>query len=327
MLFKSYFLRRGIFRIGPLVILEALSTRFPQDMPLFLSNLTGLPGLASRIIHQKNDETRIKLTSNAGSDLLFVQDSPGREDIFHEILKSNESLVVIASSDRTFPIQTDVRYPTGLMNPSDAENFWKGTNKFIYVENLDLTVKNLSALPGGVMPNPVTGSVRFTVNKPISIVHNAPDLAFMSGRTRPGPQWETRKRATQIAREHWSDFVYIAAEDIPPAKWRRIARKHTFGFCVEGGGLSPSPKFFDLLLARTIPIIRESSISEVHTELPCVVVEDWQASSLSRDFLEEEYLRLKSVWRDWEQVFERVTLRFWWDFIHKDTKTPRHQDQ
>lgn len=316
--FKFSCLQRGIFRMGPLVILEVLSTRFRQDMPLFSSNLTGLPSLASRIIHQKNDEMRIKLTSNAGSGLLFVLDGSRREDLFQEIVRSKENIVVIAGSDRTFPVQTDLRYPTGLVDSSDAGSFWEGTNKTIFVENLDLTVENLSALPGGVMPNSVTGSVRFTFNKVFSPEPRSQNFAFMSGRTRSGPQWETRKQAAQIARDHWSDFVYIAKGDIPPAEWRRIARKHTFGFCVEGGGLSPSPKFFDLLLARTIPIIRESSISEVHAELPCVIVSDWQANSLSREFLEEEYQRVKSAWSDWEQVFERLTLRFWWDFIHKN---------
>lgn len=316
--FRSPFFRRGLFRAGPLVVLEALATRFPQDMPVFLANLTGLPSMASRIVYQNKAVMRVKRTRNTGSSLLFAQDSPLRDDIVREILKSEESLVILAGSDRTFPRQKDLRYPIDLMNSPDARSFWEETNKTIFVENLDLTADHLLALPGGVIPNPVTGSVRVTLNKQLSKMPDAQNFAFMSHRNRSGPQWETRRQASKIAEEHWSDFVHIVKDDIPPAQWRRIARKYTFGFCVEGGGLSPSPKFFDLLLARTIPIIRKSSISGVHTELPCVIVNDWRAGSLSRNFLEEEYQRIEARWRDWEEVFARLTLRYWWDFIHRN---------
>jgi hypothetical protein len=100
-----------------------------------------------------------------------------------------------------------------------------------------------------------------------------------------------------------------------------LAGKFSFVACVEGGGLSPSPKFFDVLLAKAFPIIRESAMSSVHERLPCVVIPSWEPDYLSERYLLDQFQILKAEWGNWSKVHERLSQQYWADYVFSHRST------
>lgn len=138
---------------------------------------------------------------------------------------------------------------------------------------------------------------------------------IVSHRHRDGNQWRKRKTVSQLAREPWSEFCWDLDESVRFGTWKRLVKGFPFGTCVAGGGLTPSPKFFELLLLRVIPIIEQSPLSEIHEQFPCVVVPGWREDALSRELLESEYQRLASLWKSWDHVFNRLSAASWEKFL------------
>jgi hypothetical protein len=85
--------------------------------------------------------------------------------------------------------------------------------------------------------------------------------------------------------------------------------KYTFTLCVNGGGLDPSPKAFEAIIAGSIPIIKYSSgIYSAYKDLPVVTsekLEKWLHSV--RPFYEDIKLR--------REILYKLTYEYWNSYI------------
>lgn len=61
---------------------------------------------------------------------------------------------------------------------------------------------------------------------------------------------------------------------------------HSFVLCVEGGGVDPSPKAWQVLEQGAIPIIRSHSLTEAYRRHPVVIAPDWASEHISAEKLQ-----------------------------------------
>lgn len=292
------------------------SVRIPKVRYLALMSLSGLASVARFVQISARDGSDIQEREFSRGILLYLQDSLDRQRLYHKAANWPGKLVFIGGRDLTMPRQVDTRWgPSEPIPPVLLAQLETGAKK-LFVENLDDTSAPLHPIPGGVLPTPILGAYRFAKVVPFADVRNKSGVLLCSHRIRQGPQWELRKEVTQIAESQWSDFATVEA-GLSRREFNRQASKHLFGLCVEGGGVSPAPKFFDLLLRQCIPVVVDGPLASVYSELPCVVVSRWSAEVLSADFLASEHDRLRGEWRDWGQVYERMSLDWWVDYVKK----------
>lgn len=282
--------------------------------PLRFRDLTGLARRSARFI--RFDPYREELRNpKKGLDLVFMVDTLRRGELYQELLNSPEALVFVGSRDLTIPNQIDARAPASVVKESQFLNETSLKQKSLFCENLDDSSSHFSAIPGGVLPRPIKSTYRFVKGGSFKKLNKDRQLVIVSHRHRDGMQWRKRKTVSQLATGPWSEFCWNLDESVRFGTWKRLVRGFSFGTCVAGGGLTPSPKFFELLLLRVIPIIEHSPLSEIHEQFPCVVVPGWQKDALSREFLESEYQRLVSLWKSWDHVLNRLSAAQWDKFL------------
>lgn len=302
-------------------ILDVHSTRIPKQDPHAMDLLCGLAFVASRVetsARTGRDVDAVEFRRNRDSQLLYLQDSEDRASLYAKAAAWPGASVFIGGRDLTIPRQIDTRFRQQLPPvPAVLASQLEAGRKKLFVENLDAEGSSISALPGGVLPSPLVGSLRVAHRGKFAPIGSNRRLLLCAHRVRSGPQWGERKRVSAIAASDWQGFATVAGEERQSmAEFNRLAEQHVFGLCVEGGGLTPSPKFFDLLLRQCIPVIRSSPISSVHSEhFPCVVVSNWSPNSLTAEFLREEYIRLREVWSTWDSVFDAMEASKWRDYV------------
>ncbi|MEQ9086774.1 MAG: hypothetical protein RIE23_06175 [Pontimonas sp.] len=240
-------------------------------------------------------------------------------------VKSRAKVIFFGSEDCTFPRQTDVRWRS--FDDSEIWEFRKVIDKTRaswFVENLDTDFQGVEAIPGGLLGNGPMQSWRFVTGGNFEEKRQNQKLLLISHRIRSDPQYDSRRKVTALGEGGWSTFSHVirpvedenlTGSEMDITKWRKLAGHFSFVACVEGGGLSPSPKFFDVLVAKSIPIIRESAISPVHELLPCIVVPSWEEEVLTEDYLLASLDEIRAKWKDWSSVFERLTDDFWADYV------------
>lgn len=240
---------------------------------------------------------------------------------------SQAKTIFFGSEDCTFPRQTDIRWNS--FSDSEIKEFEKVMRKSQanwFVENLDTTFPGVEAIPGGLLGNGPMQTWRFVTKGEFQEKRHEGKLLLISHRIRTDPQYDSRRKVTQLGEGSWSSFAYVVrpvedenltGSEMDIIEWRNLAKRFSFVACVEGGGLSPSPKFFDVLVGKTIPVIRESAISPIHELLPCVVVPSWDKDSLTEDFLLTQLDAIRARWKNWSTVFERLTDEFWAEYVFK----------
>lgn len=315
-------LPQGVTRRLPFQVVELMSIRPTKHRAVRASakNLTGLLSRGSSLL-MLNDES-------------FVFHRRESNDLYAGILMSNmsssklrtalstiqESTLVLGGFDATFPEQIDKRFPP--RGPGEIFDLSQALARFkqVYVENLVGDGPNLSPIPGGVMSHPWRGSVVFTSTIPRQ---KAPrNLVFCAHNTRRGSeQWETRRRVTNLARGPWSSFTTVQSGRSSLRSFRRELQRHPFTLCVEGGGIDPSPKFFEALLKKSIPIIRDSDVADAYRHFPVLVIPEWEARHLSPEVLGRAHEDILGEWPDWTKVLERLSMRYWRELIIRGDST------
>ncbi|WP_139186617.1 hypothetical protein [Sulfitobacter delicatus] len=132
---------------------------------------------------------------------------------------------------------------------------------------------------------------------------------------REGEQWKIRREVTTRAEGEWSDWCTVAREELSEPEFLAEVENHAFVFCVEGGGLDPSPKAWQAILHGAIPIIRKTGTYRAYAELPVAFVPDWRANCFNPECLK--------VWRNHlapyydepalrASTLTRLGLDYWW---------------
>jgi hypothetical protein len=200
--------------------------------------------------------------------------------------------VVYVGDDPTFPRQTDRRYPEESLEENEAliaRLRARGAHG-VFVENLDTSGVGAAPLPTGVLPTMAMGSVRLVATRPGRAGVAPRRLRVLSAaRVREGEQWEPRRQVAALAKGRWSGFCDHLDEEVDARQFRRLLSTYAFILCPQGGGLDPSPKAWEALLAGCIPIVQRTPTSEAYAHLPVHFVDAWVPEVLSEDRLNDAY--------------------------------------
>lgn len=228
-------------------------------------------------------------------------------------------ILISGSEDATLPRQTDRRW-----RPFDAEERALIARILAspllvrwFVENLDdPAVPKMVPLPlGRVFPE---GQGAVPLPEVGLALPERPLRVLCGHRLRPGPQWETRRHVTDLARGPWAEFTTLLQEDLSEPDFLAQVAGHSFVLCVEGGGVDPSPKAWQVLEQGAIPIIRSHSLAAAYARLPVVIVPDWAPGHITPAAL--------ALWRAQrapqfaegparQKLLHRLSLDFWWGEI------------
>lgn len=264
--------------------------------------------------------------SGSVDSLYIIENDPQwRLEMLKFAAGTEAKTVFFGSEDCTFPRQSDIRWRS--FSDSEIAKFRKVMgrgNASWFVENLDTPFPGVEAVPGGLLGNGPMQTWRVVTDGGFVEKRRHGKLVLISHRIRSDPQYDSRRKVTELGEGAWSSFSHVirpvedenlTGTEMDITEWRRLARQYSFVACVEGGGLSPSPKFFDVLVGKSIPIIRESAISPVHELLPCVVVPRWEDTVLTEHFLLDKLAEIRGRWKSWSSVFDRLTDSYWADHV------------
>lgn len=313
-------------------ILRPHATRlFPKNHGANAYTVTGIAAFCDWVLLSDNHAPHTHLRRNHPTDHprhIFVS----LRAPFHALralveqvlpLLSRDFVLITGSEDITLPRQTDARWrkfnaeERGMLaRILDHPNLvhW-------YAENLDEG--------GHPKRSPLPLGLVFPEGMPDALVQPAPPLlgprplqVFCAHRHREGPQWETRRRISQLASSAWRSLCTVPANEMPEAVFMAQIERHAFVLCAEGGGLDPSPKAFSALLHGAIPIIRNTALAPAYARLPVVMVDDWTADALSAEAL-QNWRNALSPWFDnptmRNEVLYRLSINYWWHIIENGT--------
>lgn len=289
---------------------------------------TGISRRADSIIRFRSDGEVWTIRESPQPSTLLVYPT---DLSFASLMKYVDSLrvpasslnVIIAGEDQTFPRQVDLRYPAG---PTDAvERAQVLLNHPVVasmsVENLDSEIEGVRAIPTRILPRNRTGSTVRVVRTDLFPKPSQEKSVFVAHRVREGGQWEARRVTKRLAEGPWAGFCSTLEVEVSPPAFRRYLAAHRFTLCVEGGGLDPSPKAFEALLAGSIPIIRRTPVSEAYAELPVLILDSWTPDVLSRPLLEEFYEEAVRKWSaKWPEVLLQMSAERQWERVIKSGK-------
>lgn len=255
-------------------------------------------------------------------DIIYVKAVPECLDLFLRhylplIRASNRFVLITGDADSTVPRQVDRRFADYIHSGLHLRLLKLVDDPRLlhwYAENLDIPLDGVTPIPLGCINSDGHHHYQQTLRELASIdLRSRPLKAFCAHYVREGPQWNTRKQVTKLAKENWRDFVDVH-EQIPYNDFFPTLQTYPFVLCVGGGGLDPSPKAFTALLAGAIPIIERNPTTAAYTDLPVAYVDSWDAGSLDPGRLQAWLDQLHPDFEDparRRSVLERMSMASW----------------
>ena len=109
-----------------------------------------------------------------------------------------------------------------------------------------------------------------------------------------------------------SDWVTLRHADVPLDQMVQEVAAHRFALCPPGNGID-THRMWEALYLKTIPIVLRDPALEGFRDLPILFVEKF--SDLSREFLEQEYVRFEQSDWNWDKLFLP-----WWESRFRKSK-------
>jgi hypothetical protein len=305
-----------------------MSTRlFPKNKGADAYVLTGIAARCDWVVLSDTKAPRVKLVKQAGAHaprhVFLSLRAPFDALAFFvdEVLPKIEGpfVLVSGSEDVTVPNQLDLRWRRFAVEESRRIGVLLDDPRLIrwFAENLDDPEHSkFSPMPlGMVFPDPAA-SHRLAIPD-VPPLRTRQLRALCAHRVREGPQWDVRRRVTQLCRTHFADLCTIVEHEVSEEAFVELIREHAFVICADGGGIDPSPKAWQALLHGAIPIIRSSGLDAAYEQLPVAFVDSWDALALSPEKLAHwvhEYAGMHEG-ANRATVVERLGIDFWWAFI------------
>jgi hypothetical protein len=88
-----------------------------------------------------------------------------------------------------------------------------------------------------------------------------------------------------------------------------MLRRYAFVLCPEGGGLDPSPKAWEALLAGCVPIVRRTATTEGYSDLPVLYIDHWSPGALSLNVLRDAECDLKRKFMDRKSLLAQLAVQ------------------
>lgn len=225
---------------------------------------------------------------------------------------SQPFVCILSGEDLTFPNQLDVRWrePHNLALIRRVYNGVVNHPQLIhcFIENRDEVHPKTSSLPIGInpreMPNLNIDYIIKYLHSPLtSLIENRPLKVISIHRNRPGD----REKINILNHTSWKDIV-ICSGNYSQDTWWELLRTYPFVVCAHGGGIDPCPKVWEALCVGCIPIIKHSVMDDVYSQLPIVIVDEWNETTLAVENLIK-----------WREQFSP----FFNDQLLKETWTPK----
>lgn len=305
---------------------DPLSVRlFPKGFGADAYRLTGIAARCNWAVLSDLNDPRVELRKPNPTDspafiFLSLRCPVDALHFFHaEVLPQLQApfVLVSGSEDVTLPVQTDCRWSSFQAETRRVIEEIAGSSLLLhwFAENLDSKFSDrVSPLPSGnvfpdnkILPGPDLSRIPLLGPRPLKVL--------CGHRVRSGDQWKQRKAVTALAEGAWSDFTTNLTDEVSGQDYFQMMTEHSFVLCVEGGGIDPSPKAWEALQRGAIPIIRRSALWEAYRDLPCVMVDDWAAGSLSPEQLETWKSELQDRFDTPEKRADlayRLSSDFWW---------------
>lgn len=228
-------------------------------------------------------------------------------------------VLVSGSEDITVPRQLDRRWRPFSTEEIIRINALLEDPRLVhwYAENLDdASHPKFSPIPlGMVFPASSGPQMRVPSVPPLGA---RPTSVLCAHRVRNGAQWDLRREVTRLCRDYFSGFCTVVEDEVPEHRFIELVHRHAFVICVAGGGLDPSPKAWQVLLHGAIPIIRSTPLDAAYARLPVALVEEWNASTLSRAKLGEwtsRYSPIHDIPEHRAVMLQRLGIDYWWTHI------------
>jgi len=90
-----------------------------------------------------------------------------------------------------------------------------------------------------------------------------------------------------------------------------LMSQHKFLAAPRGNGVD-SHRFWEALLLGVIPIVKSSVLDDLYSNLPTVIVDDW--NDVDQDLLDSEYARIRAKWAPTDPL-PKTTATYWRDHI------------
>lgn len=227
---------------------------------------------------------------------------------------SNKKNLLICGRDATFPRQVDKRFVTHDEGDMRAIEQLLNSRRFetIFCENLDSDHPGLQPIPTGLVPYqynmPNVRKIRFSPAPNA----NRQWLALCAHRLHTGAQFNERRTVTELCRNgSWAAFSEVLDKPVSQIQFQKLLSKASFTYCVNGGGIDPSPKAMEALVAGSIPIMKRSTVSEAYKDLPVFFVDSWDERELTKDILLDVLNEYSKQGDFWERVLTFSSEKYW----------------
>lgn len=129
-----------------------------------------------------------------------------------------------------------------------------------------------------------------------------------------GPDYDQRTEVQGFVQSNPEVFYYVTDELCQTLYFQQL-QQHQFVLCPHGNGLDPSPRAWEAMILKVIPIVKSSVlVNGIYTDLPCLIIEAWE-ELLDWKFLEtykERIEHIEEMLRD-DYYLYRLS-RSWWHY-------------
>ena len=297
----------------------------------------GLQKMCDWIIDNHSD-TIVKKNGITKPRTIFVKADPEYWEIFlNTVLPEIQTsfILISGSADRTTPNQIDLRYDSyrgtrlgeQLHKLADDSRISKW-----FLENCDEKLSpKMHLFPLGARGDVFDNDLEWHKNaweialKPCNMKKKGiKTISINRTRTGGNGQWKQRAKVLKLLKGNWKNYIDYKHADIPSNIFVKELSKYSFVLCVEGGGLDPSPKAWQAIIAGSIPIIRKTQIYEAYKDFPCAWIDEWTEDAITPTKL-KKWLEELSPWFDdpskRNKILHKLTLKYWWcDVMGQDDR-------
>ena len=232
---------------------------------------------------------------------------------YPKINSSTKFVIITGMGDKTIPNQIDTRWSEDKNVKNIIVRLLQNNNLIgWFAENCDELLTKMYGIPTGVYEtDQLKDFFNIQFNKSC-IIDDKNIRVLCCHRVR---EWtHERKKVNDLCETYWSTFTDYKI-NINNQNFSDTLSKYTFTLCVNGGGLDPSPKAFEAIIAGSIPIIKYSpGIYSAYKDLPVVFIKDWSVNEINYEKLQTWVSQYRKYYENLElrrETLYKLTFEYW----------------
>ena len=125
-----------------------------------------------------------------------------------------------------------------------------------------------------------------------------------------GDQYSTRSSVKKFIESYPNVFEWVDPS-LDYVDFYEVMSNYKYVLCPVGNGIDPSPKFFEAIILKTIPIIirTTNTVDFCRDDFPCILVDDFE-EILVEGFLEKKYEELKDKLES-PNILYNLSCEYW----------------